>query len=76
MSHHDPFEAWKRRRAGVPVPEDFVDSVLDAVHRRAHGRVRLRARAARLALGSLAAAVCLFRIFQVVAPFLVGHPSL
>ena len=76
MAHHDPFEAWKRSRAGGPVPEDFVDSVLEAVRRREHKRVRLWGRAARLALGSLAAAVCLFRVLQVVVPFLVERPTL
>jgi hypothetical protein len=76
MSHHDPFEAWKRYRAGGPVPEDFVDSILEAVRRREHERARLRARAARVALCSLAAAVCLFRILQVAALFLVEHSTL
>lgn len=76
MSHHDPFEDWKRYRAGGEVPEDFVDSVLEAVRRREHDRARLLARAGRVALCSLAAAVCLCRILQVVVLFLGERPSL
>jgi hypothetical protein len=76
MSHHDPFEAWKRSRAGGAVPEDFADSVLEAVRRREHRRARLLARAGQVALCSLAAAVCLCRILQVVVLFLGERPTL
>jgi hypothetical protein len=76
MSQHDPFEDWKRYRAGGEVPEGFVDTVLEAVRRREDGRARLLARASRVVLCSLALAVCLFRIFQVVALFLVERPTL
>ena len=76
MSHHDPFEAWKRYRAGGPVPEDFVDSILEAVRYRERRRALLLARAARVALCSLAGAVCLFRVLQVVVLFLVERPIL
>jgi hypothetical protein len=76
MSHHDPFEAWKRYRAGEPVPEDFADRVLTAVRRRGRRRALLLARAARVALCSLAAAVCLFRVLQVVILFVVERPTL
>ena len=76
MSPHDPFEDWKRSRAGQPVPEDFADTVLEAVRRREYERARLRARAARVALCSLAGAVCLFRVLQIVALFLGENPTL
>jgi hypothetical protein len=74
MTPHDPYEAWKRRRADVPVPPDFADRVLAGL-RRQRGLSLLRARAARIGLGSLAGAVCLFRILQFVALFLTGGHS-
>jgi hypothetical protein len=76
MSHHDPFESWKRYRAGEPLPEGFVDDVCEAVLLRENERARLRSRVVRVALGSLAAAVCLFRVLQVVILFVVERPTL
>jgi hypothetical protein len=67
----DTYEAWKRRRADVPAPGDFADRILVGL-RRERRRSLLRARAVRIAVGSLAAAVCLCRILQVVALFLTG----
>jgi hypothetical protein len=75
MTPHDPYEAWKRRRADVPVPDDFADRVLAGLRRR-HGRSLLGARLARIGLGSLAGAVCLLRIVQILALFLAGGAGL
>jgi hypothetical protein len=69
--HDDTYEAWKRRRAGAPVPADFADRVLAGL-RRQQRRALLRTRAVRIGVGSLAAAVCLCRILQVIALFLTG----
>ncbi len=69
--HDDTYEAWKRRRAGVPVPADFADRVLAGL-RHEQGWSLLQGRAVRLGIGSLAAAVFLCRILQVAALFLTG----
>jgi hypothetical protein len=73
--HDDPYEAWKRRRADVPVADDFADRVLAALRRRQR-RSLLRSRAARVALCSLAGAVCLCRLLQFVVLFLSGQAGL
>jgi hypothetical protein len=71
----DPYEAWKRRRADVPVPDDFADRVLAALRRR-EGRALFGSRAARVALCSLAGAVFLCRLLQFVVLFLIERACL
>lgn len=67
----DLYEAWKRHRANVPVPDDFADRALAGL-RRPHPAL-LASRAVGIGIGSLAGAVCLCRVLQVVALFLTGH---
>jgi hypothetical protein len=69
--HDDLYEAWKRQRAEVPVPADFADRVLAGL-RRERKRSPVWGRVARVGIGSLAGAVFLCRILQVVALFLSG----
>jgi hypothetical protein len=69
---NDPYEAWKRQRADVPVPHDFADRVLAELRRREE-RALVRSRAAQVALGSLAGAVFLCRLLQFVVLFLTEH---
>jgi hypothetical protein len=71
----DSYEAWKRHRADVPVPEDFADRVQAAVRRRQRWSL-LRSRAARVALCSLAGAVWLCRLLQFVVPFVSARAGL
>jgi hypothetical protein len=73
--HDDPYETWKRRRADVPVPGGFADRVLAELRRRQR-RDLLRSRVARVALCSLAGAVCLCRILQVVVLFLTERAGM
>lgn len=83
MPHPDPYESWKTRRAGLGPPADFADRVMAGLCRQhekqrqdAARRPRLLPRLARLAVCSLACAACLFRILQLVAPFLVTRATL
>ncbi|HEY7312224.1 MAG TPA: hypothetical protein VH643_22865 [Gemmataceae bacterium] len=82
MSDLDPYESWKRRRAEVPVPDDFTDRVMASL-RQEQGPGRLaellrglfRSPMFRASVCSLACAAGLLRILQVVALFLAGQPS-
>ena len=77
MRHDDPYEAWKRARAGAEVPAGFADRVMAAVRaRQARRPVRPLSRAVRIGIGMAACAVCLLRILQIVAVFLAGQPSM
>jgi hypothetical protein len=67
--HHDLYETWKRRRADVPVPEDFADRVLAGLRR----PPLFGSRAVYIGVGSLAGVVGLCRVLQVIALFLTGH---
>jgi hypothetical protein len=71
MPPNDPYEAWIRHRADVPVPEGFAGRLMAEVRRRQ--RPLFGYRAACLAACSLAGAVGLCRVLQVVVPFLIGH---
>jgi hypothetical protein len=68
----DVYETWKRRRADVPVPDDLADRVVAGLRR----PPLFGSRAVRIGIGSLAAAVCLCRVLQVIALFLTGHAGL
>jgi hypothetical protein len=74
ISPDEPYEAWKRRRADAAVPDDFADRVLAALGREP-APSPLPWRAARVGIGSLAGAVFLCRVLQVLALFLTGHAS-
>jgi hypothetical protein len=81
MRHDDPYEAWKHARAGAEVPGGFADKVMAVVRARQARRpvllrVLLTSPVVRIGIGSLACAVCLLRILQVVAVFLAGQPSM
>lgn len=80
MAERDPYEAWKRRRAEVAVPDDFADRVMASLPRRERRRAGmlrglLGSPAFRFGVCSLACAAGLFRVLQVVALFLVEQPS-
>lgn len=79
MPDHDLYEAWKRRRAEIPAPDDFADRVMASIHLRGQPPARRLARMLRGLLGSrafrfgvcsLACAAGLLRVLQVVALFL------
>jgi hypothetical protein len=83
MSHPDPYESWKQRRAALGPPADFADRVMAALGARQGERLRralglrlLLSRFGRVALCSLACAAFLFRILQLVAPFLLPQSTL
>jgi hypothetical protein len=84
MPDRDPYEAWKRRRAEAPVPDDFADRVMASLRRPEQRPARrlsevlyglLRSPAFRVGVCSLACAAGLFRVLQVVALFLIEQPS-
>lgn len=84
MPDHDLFEAWKRKRAVASVPDDFADRVMGALRLEKHMPGQRLARmyrslfqspAFRVGVCSLACAVGLLRIFQVVVVFLTEQAS-
>ena len=85
MPDLDPYyEAWKRRRAEVAVPDAFADRVMASLRRREQRPGRRLARALRgllqspsfrVGVCSLACAAGLLRVLQVVALFLAEQPS-
>jgi hypothetical protein len=77
MRHDDPYEAWKQARAGAEVPAGFADKVMAGLRARPARRPGpALSRAVQIGIGSLACAVCLLRILQVLAVFLAGQPSM
>jgi hypothetical protein len=77
MPDHDPYEAWKRRRADVSVLEDFAERVMASLRHQPPRwqldrwlRHLLGSSLVRVGICSLACAVGLFRALQVVAFFL------
>jgi hypothetical protein len=84
MPHPNPYEAWKQRRAEIPVSDDFADRVMASLHRweqRPSRRlVRVlhalsRSSAIRVGVCSLACAAGLLRILQVIVLFLAEQSS-
>jgi hypothetical protein len=82
MTPHDPYDSWKQQRAGVPVPDGFADRVLARIRTQREQRSRglvlwlkllVLSRAGRVALFALAGGVCLFRVLQMLALFLVEN---
>ena len=85
MQDSDLYEKWKRRRAETPVPVDFADRVMDSLYHREQRPVRRLARmlrdlrvspAFRLGVCSLACAIGLIRVLQIIALLLAEQPSL
>jgi hypothetical protein len=84
MPDRNLYEAWKRRRADASVPDDFADRIMATLRLREQ---RLGQRFTRLLRGlfhspafrvgvcSLACAVGLLRILQVVVVFLAEQAS-
>jgi hypothetical protein len=84
MPHRDLYAAWKRRRAEAPLPDDFADRVMATLIRREQSLVQRLARmlpslfrspAFRVGVCSLACAVGLLRILQVVVVFVAEQAS-
>lgn len=80
MPDHDLYEAWKRQRAEVPVPDEFADRVMASLHHREHRLARVLHRllgspAFRIGVCSLACTAGLLRVLQVVLLFLAGQSS-
>jgi hypothetical protein len=84
MPDRDPYEAWKRRRAEIPVSEDFADRVMASLRRQEQRPSRrlvlvLRALpwsfAIRAGICSLACVAGLLRVLHVIVLFLTEQTS-
>jgi hypothetical protein len=84
MPDRDFYEAWRQRRAGAPVPDDFADRVMASLRRQEQGparrlvrvlRVLPRSPAYRVGICSLACVAGLLRLVQVLALFLAEQSS-
>jgi hypothetical protein len=79
MANDELYRAWLENRARVDVPAAFADRVLEKVHaaeaRRGVAvllwlRALLASRAGAIGFSALAGAAFLFRVLQLVGPFL------
>jgi hypothetical protein len=84
MPDHDSYEAWKRRRAEIPVSDDFADRVMASLYLREQRPARQFARMVRVLVGwqafrfgvcSLACIAGLLRVLQIVVLFLAEQSS-
>jgi hypothetical protein len=84
MPDSDPYEAWKRQRAEISVPDDFADRVMALLHRQELRPLRRlsqvlralpRSSTIRIGICSLACAAGLLRVLQVIVLFLAEQTS-
>jgi hypothetical protein len=80
MNYDKLYHGWKNRRRQYPPPPGFSDRVLAAIDDSAPGLQHestapwlvlpvLSTRLGRIAVGTLAAAMCVFRLWHVIAIF-------
>lgn len=84
MPDHDHYETWKRRRAEITVPDDFADRVMVSLRLQEQRpqqrlarwlRCLFQSSAFRVSFCSLACAVGLLRVLQIVVVFLAEQTS-
>ncbi len=84
MSDHNLYEAWKRRRAEIPVSDVFADRLMESLYLQEQRPVQQVARMVSVLLGlrafqfgvcSLACFAGVLRVLQIIIVFLAEQSS-